>query len=697
MNKLGMVFQNILNECNRGSYDKAYEQIKSLKPSYFANMIIHHQDELDTDNYDNLKLFVDIINSLYENTSYEELISDEIYSKLVSIAEGAGYSFDTGSTNIKGDIVYHKYSKIRGTVLKTHFIEESDKEPGENRLSIEKQIESIERRVGHSIKNCTIRASIKFDGVSGIIECDKYGRIERILPRGNVRANESNDISKIFKDLNLSFIRYVPDGVDISDGFGVQTEMIINDEAFKYMKEKGYEFKSKRAAVSGITHASDYPKDIVSCIEFIPLRIEANDEVYYSNDVNLWIKDFKVNDEKTMREVCENYKEIAADMGYAADGVVFTIMDKEVQEKAGRDENKGVNRWEFAYKFPPEVKSSMLLNVEFSIGKLGDVTPVAKLEPVIMKGNQIKSISLGSMARFRELNLKIGQEVKIKYDVIPYLFVDDTCDTTGEPIEEITRCIHCDKELTRIGSELKCTNPKCKCRIQGKIYNYCNKMLIDGFGESTIEELFEEGILTSIMDLYRLEVFKDKIINLDGWGETSFNNLVRNVNKRLEVYDYEMLGSLGIPSIGREVFSTVLQYIPYKDLIDMIMDKSDSYCIEKIVQIRGIGVNKATALINGIRDNYNLICYLEDRLKLKKKTNMDKAQIVFTNVRDNELEKQLMEIGYEIKNSVTKKTTCLIVPDRFTGSSSKLTNAQKYNIPVYEISRFKEEMKNVLH
>ena len=122
MNKLGMVFQNILNECNRGSYDKAYEQIKNLKPSYFANMIIHHQDELDTDNYDNLKLFIDIINSLYENTSYEELISDEIYSKLVSIAEGAGYSFDTGSTNIKGDIVYHKYSKIRGTVLKTHFI-----------------------------------------------------------------------------------------------------------------------------------------------------------------------------------------------------------------------------------------------------------------------------------------------------------------------------------------------------------------------------------------------------------------------------------------------------------------------------------------------------------------------------------------------------------------------------------------------
>ena len=105
MNKLGMVFQNILNECNRGSYDKAYEQIKNLKPSYFANMIIHHQDELDTDNYDNLKLFIDIINSLYENTSYEELISDEIYSKLVSIAEGAGYSFDTGSTNIKGDII----------------------------------------------------------------------------------------------------------------------------------------------------------------------------------------------------------------------------------------------------------------------------------------------------------------------------------------------------------------------------------------------------------------------------------------------------------------------------------------------------------------------------------------------------------------------------------------------------------------
>ena len=103
-----------------------------------------------------------------------------------------------------------------------------------------------------------------------------------------------------------------------------------------------------------------------------------------------------------------------------------------------------------------------------------------------MKCNQIKSISLGSMARFRELNLKIGQEVKIKYDVIPYLFVDDTCDTTGEPIEEITRCIHCDNELTRVGSELKCTNPNCKCRIQGKIYNYCNKMLIDGFGESRI-------------------------------------------------------------------------------------------------------------------------------------------------------------------------------------------------------------------
>ena len=189
--------------------------------------------------------------------------------------------------------------------------------------------------------------------------------------------------------------------------------------------------------------------------------------------------------------------------------------------RSGREDN--INRFEIAFKFPPETKKSKIIDVDFQIGLLGTITPVAKIEPVVMNYNTIKSISLGSIDIFKSLNMRIGDEVIVRYEIVPNLIKDETCISgDGDVILVPTKCKYCNNDLVE-EPLLRCVNPDCSSLNIGKIVNFINKMNIECIGPETVAMFYDNDIVTKIEDLYNLKDKKNTIIQLDGFGKKSYN------------------------------------------------------------------------------------------------------------------------------------------------------------------------------
>ena len=231
------------------------------------------------------------------------------------------------------------------------------------------------------------------------------------------------------------------------------------------------------------------------------------------------------------------------------DGLVIRWTDEDAINTLGRNYDRNINNFEIAYKFPKAYKYTTLIDIEQNIGTMGSVSFTAIFEPIEFKGRTISRASLGSLDRMKTLNLSKGDMVCIKYDIIPYLVIDKHClnnKSNNPPINVIDKCPYCESELILDSGTLYCGNTKCPSRIMGKIYNYCTKLKMPYIGEAIIEELYHNGILRSIKDLYNLENYKDKIIALDNFGKKTYKRLIESINNA-KVKDYTLIGAIGIP------------------------------------------------------------------------------------------------------------------------------------------------------
>ena len=363
-----------------------------------------------------------------------------------------------------------------------------------------------------------------------------------------------------------------------------------------------------------------------------------------------------------------------------------------VEEPEPEDETAGINKFERAFKFPPESKKSILKSVEFSVGNLGNITPIAKIEPVKLRDNTIKSISLGSVERFKMLGLSVGDEVIIKYEInnnkiIPYLDIDDTCEISGEHlIEAPTHCPFCGSELVE-DPLLRCNNESCSSRVIGKILNYVNKMRIANLDIGTITTLFNHKILNCIEDLYKLKDRKTDIISLDGFGKKSFNSIIDGIDNRRKVYDYELFGSIGIPSIGERMFKKVFSVIPSEDIIELVKNPNEDIVLDlnkRMMKINGFGEKTVMATLNGVLSNKELIKFLLKEIRIEKNLKTYNKKVCFSKIRDNEFEKYLDANNVLVLDSLKKDCDILIVPS-LEESSSKIDKARKKGILIITI------------
>lgn len=283
---------------------------------------------------------------------------------------------------------------------------------------------------------------------------------------------------------------------------------------------------------------------------------------------------------------CNFWQEQREGYDYEIDGMVVKVDAYELQEKCGYTQHHP--RWAIAFKFKAKQATSKLVNVEYQVGKIGAVTPVAKIEPVQLAGVTVSSISLHNEDFITSKDIRIGDQVLVERagDVIPYIVKSfpELRDGTEQIIEYPKQCPVCNSELHRIENEAawRCLNYQCEAQVIQRMVHFVSKdaMNIDGFGKSYIERFHELGWLKDISDIYNLDY--DAISELEGFGPKSAENLEAAIDASKENSIQRLLHGLSIHHLGKKASKIIAEKINH--VLEL-----KTWTIEDFTNIKDIG------------------------------------------------------------------------------------------------------------
>ena len=237
-------------------------------------------------------------------------------------------------------------------------------------------------------------------------------------------------------------------------------------------------------------------------------------------------------------------------LNYEIDGTVIKVDDRDAREKLGTT-SRAV-RWAFAYKFPPRDSITRIVDIVVQVGRTGRLTPVALLDPVDVGGVTVSRASLHNPEEIERLGVGVGDEVRVRRagDVIPEVAAV-TDHRADDSFEFPDRCPVCDSPVERDGPLAFCSGGlTCDAQLVRAVVHYGSRdaLDIDGLGEERVQQLVDAGVLSSLPDLYRLS--SAEVADLDGWGETSAENLLGAIDATRSPPLSDFLVALGIPEVG---------------------------------------------------------------------------------------------------------------------------------------------------
>lgn len=245
-----------------------------------------------------------------------------------------------------------------------------------------------------------------------------------------------------------------------------------------------------------------------------------------------------------------------AKLDFATDGMVLKVDQFYQRDVLGRTSR--FPRWAIAFKFESERARTRLHSVRFQVGKLGTITPVANLDPVLLGGTTVKSASLHNFDQVERLGVRIGDYVYIEKagEIIPQVVeVDKEARPEGtQSIRPPACCPCCGSETVRDegGVFLRCTNPSCPAQFKERLRFFCGRdqMDIEGVGPALVEQLADKGLVKTFADLYRLKNRPDQLLGLERMGEKSVDNLLGAIESSKDRPLSRVLAALNIPHVG---------------------------------------------------------------------------------------------------------------------------------------------------
>jgi DNA ligase (NAD+) len=401
-----------------------------------------------------------------------------------------------------------------------------------------------------------------------------------------------------------------------------------------------------------------------------------------------------------MTEVIDHYRHLAAIrhvLPYEIDGMVVKVDELNLQERLGSKSR--APRWAIARKFPATQATTKLVGVSFQVGRTGAITPVADLEPVEIDGATVSRATLHNQDEVARKGLMIGDRVLVQRagDVIPEVVkpIEDTRDGSERAIEMPRSCPVCGSVLTRPESEAvtRCTNTLCPAQQLRTLIHYASKagLDIEGLGKKYVEQLYDEGLIKTIPDIYGLDF--ERLCSLDGWGDKSARNVLAAIDRARRPPLSRFLAALGIRYIG-EINASLLEN-RFSSLSSL-----RTAAIETFLDIDGIGEQAAESLYRYFRSER--AATMLDKLKEqgvepvsgeKPSAGLPLAGMTFvftgslSQLSRDEAKKLVREAGGEIASSISKKVTHVIAGDK---AGSKLRRAEEAGKSILTEERFLE-------
>ena len=384
------------------------------------------------------------------------------------------------------------------------------------------------------------------------------------------------------------------------------------------------------------------------------------------------------------------------DLPFDIDGVVIKVDDFRQREILGATAK--VPKWAVAYKFPPEEKTSKLLDIELNVGRTGAITPVAVFEPVFLAGTSVSRATLHNQDFIREKNISVGDIIKVRKagDIIPEVL--GSVEKHGDGVFTLPECCPvCGTKLVKSEEEaaVRCPNVECPAQIFRSIVHFASKgaMNIDGLGPQIVHTLLDNKLITSVADLYTLS--ENKLLQLDNFKEKSVNNLLNAIEKSKSNSLDRLVFGLGIRNIGQA--SAKLLCDNFGDL-DNIMNAS----AEQISEIDGFGGVMAQSVYNAFHEEHMI--ELIKRLKeCGINTKYEKIQIddrfagktfvltgTLPTLKRSEAKALIEKYGGKASGSVSKKTDYVLAGEE---AGSKLDKAQQLGIEIITEEQFKDMIK----
>ncbi|MCL2814133.1 MAG: NAD-dependent DNA ligase LigA [Oscillospiraceae bacterium] len=411
---------------------------------------------------------------------------------------------------------------------------------------------------------------------------------------------------------------------------------------------------------------------------------------------------------KEMIEEIENMEAGRFELSFEIDGAVLKFNDIAKRDMIG--ETTHSPKWATAYKYPPEVKSTKLLDIIIQVGRTGVLTPNAIFEPVKLAGTSVSRATLHNMDFIAEKQIKIGDTINVRKagEIIPEILSVEFDKRDGTEIDFLppSSCPSCGFEIS--GDEkdvaLRCANPACPAQLERNIIHFASKnaMNIEGLGPSVVNCLIENKLISSSADLYKLKDKADEIANIERMGKKSSQNLIEAIEisktRGLAAFFY----ALGIRHIGEKTSMLIAQ--KYKNIENLY--SPEPVTIEQLTQIKDIGGESAKMVVNYFSNPQN-IAYIEQFIAYGLKTCTDSAgeddgasdilsqkKFVVTGTlskyKRDEIEKLITKNGGEVTSAVSKKTDYVLAGEN---AGSKLEKAEALDVKVIGEAEFEALLK----
>lgn len=551
--------------------------------------------------------------------------------------------------------------------------------------------------------------SWKLDGLT-IVLTYEGGNLVKAVTRG------SGEIGEVITN-NAKVFNNLPVNIAYKDTLILRGEAIIRYSDFEKInndiEDVDAKYKNPRNLCSGSVRQLNNKITAERNVHFFAFSLVKADYAEYNNSrlaQMKWLKDqgfdvveFKEVNSENIEDSVQWFFDRIEGNDFPSDGLVLILDNIAYGESLGSTSK--FPRDAIAFKWRDEIKETRLLEIEWSASRTGLINPIAIFEPVELEGTTVSRASIHNISIMEGLELGIGDTIGVYKAnmIIPQISENLTRSGMTDIPEHCPVCLGETELRQESGIKfLYCINDECLAKQIKSFTHFVSRdaMNIEGLSEATIEKLIAKGLIKELADIFHIDKFKEEIIEMEGFGEKSFNKLVASVNRARNTTVVRLLYSLGIPNVGLSTAKLICRIFKY-----------DWNAIQKaefseLIEINGIGDVMADAFVRFFADEKKRIIVADLLKELEFETiDVVETEQIFENIvfvitgsveqfKNRDELKELIEAkGGKVTGSVTSKTNYLINNDNLSGSS-KNKKAKELGISIITENQFADWLNN---